>query len=422
MNIVSWFSKSKSQGEEGGAKGFVPYEEIDAKKTSKLGYFFLVLMVLFGIWQGNNFLDALERLISPPELNSSCLATMEHSLPGYTVPSVPNTYRYSYQSLVPYSTYYERDSVTSSERCFFSAREKSAGIPALYATLYVDFTEKASIEEGLQQIRSQKYTVESNRNQAVNDYSVSLLESIAKKNQIMDMGGIRETVQSSDDLLRSIATIENNLSARLSEIDAKIKATLEPYRTVFMKLDSDFAFDVNVHEVKRFGIRLLFIVPMFLFVWRRYSSSKNNRSEYSLIWGGVVAIASILLAQVVLVFIYQILPHQLLQKIFAFLSNFAFFFVVLYWFGFILVPLFFGFLIYMIQKKYYNKKAIAMRAFKSNKCPRCTMSVAPHMVFCPTCGMTLKVRCTSCGGNTPNAGDFCELCGTKKVEPVASTP
>jgi len=45
---------------------YAPYEEIDAKRTSKLGYFFLILMVIFGIWQGNNLLSSIQESIDPP--------------------------------------------------------------------------------------------------------------------------------------------------------------------------------------------------------------------------------------------------------------------------------------------------------------------------------------------------------------------
>lgn len=412
MSFFSQFFKSKDNTIS--QEGFAPYEEIDGKKTSKLGYFFLVLMVIFGVWQGNNFLNSLEKIVAQPLPNSTCLVRMENSLLDYFP-----VYS-SYSSLSPYQqhSYYNGYDPygKSSAECTFTEREKDRNVPSVYALASPNFVQKESLEKSLQDVTNQKHSVQNNRAQAVDNYSVSLLESIAQKNQIMGMSSLRATIVTSDDLLRSLTEAENSLRVKIEEEKNTLVSILEPYRETFKTVDEAYTLEVNVYTLKKFAVQLLFILPVFLFVWRRYSISKNNRSEFSLIWGGVVAMVSVLLAQILLVFVYEILPHELLQKVFAFLSSFKFFFVVAYWLGFILVPLFFGFLIYIIQKKYYNKKAITMRAFKANKCPRCSMSVASHMIFCSACGSTLKVQCGSCAGYTPNAGDYCELCGVKKTE------
>ena len=395
--------------------GFVAYEEIDSKKTSKLGYFFLALMILFGVWQGQGLLEAIQDEIDQPVFNSSCTGDLKRYL------IVQDTKRntidhndYSYQYHQSYKTSYYDNNEVSYTDCAFSDREKISGISRLYEKVYPNLLIVKNLKKDLNNINQQKNTTTYNRSGAVDEYSVSLLESIAKKNQVLNMDSLRGSIKSSDDLINSLTLTGNDLQEKINNLETKIKSEILRYKDVFKKIEDEYIQDKNIQDLKQFGLSLLFILPVFLFVWRKYFLSKNERSEYAIIWGGVSAISAIMLAQIILVFVYEILPRELLQKIFNFLKNFEFFFALVYWLGFILIPLFFGGLIYFIQKKFYNKKAVAARAFKSGKCPTCSMNVAPHMVFCPVCSAVLKVKCISCGNYSPEIGNFCEICGVKK--------
>ncbi|MEK7175513.1 MAG: zinc ribbon domain-containing protein [Patescibacteria group bacterium] len=391
--------------EEESPKGFVANEEIDSQKTSKLGYFFLLLMVIFGVWQGQGLLDAIQNEIDQPIANSPCT----YNLSSYLDSKKSSEINYNYYD----HNYYGYDIKNISD-CKFSDREKIAGIPGLYKEVHPDLVTLKALEQDLSDIRNQKNNAGYKRSQTVDEYSVSLLESIARKNQILDSDSLQGSIKTFDQLITSLSITENNLQNKINSIKNKIKQEVLQYEDSFKEVEDQYTYDKRVYELKQFLLSLLFILPVFLFAWRKYSSSKNRRSEYAVIWSGVVAISALILTQVLLVFIYRIIPHQLLQKIFEFLKLFEFFFIFIYWLGFILVPLFFGTLIYFIQKKYYNQKAVIARAFKANKCPTCSMSVAPHMVFCPICAATLKIKCASCGNYSPKAGNFCEICGIQK--------
>ena len=401
----------KQVGEGVSPKGFVPNEEIDSRRTSKLGYFFLILMVIFGVWQGNNLLSAIERSVDAPMQISSCFFTLAAELPHADEVSM-HEYDYGYRG---YYSYFNKEEARP-ENCKFNASEIKHGIPGLYTSLYSSFVSR-------QQLKGQSETLESNisqarnsRSSAVDEYGVSILEKNLGNTPkpALNASYLNASIQSSNDLVASFQAQQNEVKRNLDAADAAIKAKLAPYVTNFQNVRDEYVHDMNIYKLKQFMLSLVFIVPVFFVAWRFYSRLKLQRSEFTIIWGGVVAITSLLLAQVLLVFIYDILPHQLLQKIFAFLQNFAFLFTLLYWLGFILVPLFFGWLIYLIQKKYYNKQAVMRRAFKSSKCPTCSMDITPNMIFCPVCGTTLKTKCASCGGFSPAAGEFCELCGVRK--------
>ncbi len=394
-------------------KGFVAYEEINSKKTSKLGYFFLILMVFFGVWQGQNLLQAIENSIDRPIQNSSCSAYLKKYLIPEGISNNSSSSDYGNYNHKSYKNYYY-DNLSHYDTCDFSDREKIVDISGLYKKVYPDLLIAENLKKDLNQINQQKNDITYNRSGVVNEYSVSLLESIAKKNEVLNSDSLRGSIKNSDDLINSLTIAEKSLKQKINTIENKIRAEFAAYQDIFQQIEDDYIQDKNIYDLKRFTLMLLFILPVFIFTWRKYFLSKNERSEYAIIWSGVLAISAIMLAQVLLVFIYEILPHKLLQKVFAFLKNFEFLFVLAYWLGFILVPLFFGGLIYFIQKKFYNKKAVAARAFKSGKCPTCSMNVAHHMIFCPVCAAILKVKCNSCGNYSPEIGNFCEICGTKK--------
>lgn len=413
MNIFFW---RKSAAEvtvdpDAAPKGYVKYEEIDAKRTSKLGYFFLVMMVIFGVWQGNVFISALDQALIKPASNSDCFYRVARLSPGFAPTySVDGSYSVPGGYFGEYSSY----NAGAASLCNFSAREQAHGFPMVYTTFQTPLLRLESLQKQLSEVENDMYRVRSVRSDARDEYSVSLLETIASKNNVIAADGLRETLVDTASVLSTLSTKESSIKQEMASVNSSLTALALAQVELFETIDNQYVHDVRVYRFKQFILSFVSILLLFILVFRQYMKLKNKNSEYTLIWGGAVAVASIMLTQILISFIYSVIPHRLLEQILSFLSHFEFLIALVYWLGFVLIPAFFGFLIYIIQKKYYNRRAVIMRAFKANKCPTCTMSVAPHMVFCPACGTGLKVKCVSCGQNTPNAGDFCELCGTHK--------
>ena len=163
---------------------------------------------------------------------------------------------------------------------------------------------------------------------------------------------------------------------------------------------------------KQFLISLISILPLFIIVWKMYHKAKNAGSQFAIIWGGAVVVTSLLMTQLLLILIYEVIPHKLITALFPLFSGILF---ILYWLGFILlVPGFFGLLIYTIQKKYYNKEAVTMRSIKAGICPACEMKIHRSTNNCPICSFKLRDICTSCHTSTSVIGKYCESCGVKK--------
>jgi hypothetical protein len=383
--------------------GYAPYEEINAKKTSTLGYFFLLLMVVFGVWQGNNFLSALQRSVTAPVPNSSCLSVLSSYARTNT------DYYYDYDN------YYYSQTLLSSQ-CQFSEREKALSLHILYQNIEPNLIAYKEVQARITKIERAQSDASYSRETYITEYEASLLEDIAgTENTVFDQGTIQSSIVTQDDYisrLNEALTTENAEKSRLYEA---VKTAVAPYRTTIAAAENQYQHELIVHQFIQFLVSLIFVAPLFALVWRRYHASKKNRSEYAIIWGGLVATSGLLLAEILLMFIYEVLPHRILQAIFDFLAQFEFIWTLLYWLGFILVPLFFGFLIYLIQKKFYNKQAVMMRALKNERCPGCSLKLHHDMNHCPVCGYKIKEHCTACGAMTMRGGGFCASCGANQT-------
>lgn len=403
MNIFFWRKNAHVEDQ-----AYAPYEEIDAKRTSKLGYFFLVLMVIFGIFQGNNFLNAVQNSIATPERNSACLSELAQYAEIDTSPD--KYYQYSYQDYFL--------SQSRAQECVFSAREKLLALDDVYNKITPDRKEIQTLNEKISTLSTRISGIESQKRAYTKDYQTSLLEDVADTEKtVFNQGAIQTNLVQFDAQIQSLSSEKAQATARVATLEEKIKSTVAPFGSVIQKAYDGYAHDIVVYEFKQFLLSLVLIAPLFAFVWRYYNKLKVARSEYTIIWGGAVATVGFIFAQILLVFVYQILPHEIIQKVLAIFASIKILWALLYWLGFILVPLFFGFLIYLIQKKFYNKRAVMMRALKSGHCPNCSLTINRTMNNCPVCGYSLKTKCTSCGSMSMDGGSFCEACGVRRNAP-----
>lgn len=397
INLFFW---KKEEQENGGA--FAPNEEFNAKRTSTLGYLFLILMVIFGVWQGNNFLSSLENVITPPQQNSSCLSILSH---------YAGSDNYSGENY--FGGYYNNQ---TGAVCNFSEREIKLSIAEAYKNFEPTLTAIGVAEKNISNLNNEINSANYNRGQTVTNYQVSLIEDIAKtQEKAFDSEALQTGIISQDSYLAKLrSTLAQEESRKQSLLNDATKV-LAPFKDAMRQAVEGYNHDNTVYQFKQFLLGLIFIAPLFFFIWRRYHASKNARSEYAVIWGGLVATVGIIFAQVILVFVYEILPQEILQRIFAILAKIKIIWAILYWLSFILVPLFFGYLIFLIQKKVYNKRAVLMRAIKSGHCPQCSLKVSQIMNHCPVCGYALKTKCVSCGAMSVHGGSYCDICGVKKI-------
>lgn len=399
MNLLFWKKPEPSLT----PAPYAPYEEIDAKRTSKLGYFFLILMVIFGVWQGNNLLSSIQNTIERPVPNSNC----SYTLANYANISIGYNYYNSYGS--EYDT------------CVFSKREIALGLDSAYQQIIPLVAENASLQSQASQLQYSLDVKRTNQKRTLDEYQISLIEDVAQNTGstegVLDSYELGTSMTSGAETLQSLEQELQILQSRIQSIENRIQTIANTYAPALEQIEKQYQQEIKVHQFITFLISLVLIAPVFYLTWRRYHRAKLERSEYTIIWGGLVAVFGLILAQVALVFTYEILPQGIIQALLSFLTAFKALWILVYWLSFILVPVFFGFLIYLIQKKFYNKEAVVMRALKSGECPGCSLKIHHDMNNCPICGYTLKTKCSHCGAMSLAGGPFCSTCGTKKHDP-----
>lgn len=383
--------------------GYAPNEKIESKKTSTLGYFFLLLMVIGGVWQGNLLIFSIQDNVKKVSRLSSCF------IYSIDVNSYGGNNAY-------YGNYYQENNT-----CIFSEIEIKNDIPRIYADINIFQVENEDLRKQISNIGTGIYNLERDKTNLNSSYTNSLLEDINKNKtgNIYNSSTQGNKLTDNESMASSLKEEKSKLEQKIKNNNDKIKVIISDNQKQIKEARDEYNTELFKYQLKVFAVALVLVLPLFLFTWKRYSRAKNSNSEYALIWGGLLAVTSLLTLQLILTFIYYILPHNLLLKVLAFLQNFSFLITVLYWLGFIAVPLFFGGMIYLIQKKYYNIKAVTMRAIKNGECPKCEMKINKDQNYCPVCSYRLKDKCQACSSNTSLSGDYCESCGALKVKDAA---
>ncbi len=427
--FTNLFPSHQTTTEGAPPEGFAPHEEFESKRTTKLGMIFVVIMVITGIWQGQSLFRAISSTITPPESLSTCF----HRLVSESGERITINYdsssaysRYSYQNSLSRSYdngYYDEYAEAKEPACLYSPFEKKHAIEPLYISVVPLFVEQSMLRRELNDLQTQLSQIKNSSDYTRNSYNTSLLENIGQVgNTVYSTSSLGSTLRTKESQIADLETAITRLETQSNAQTTTIKATILEKISNLRAVADEFNTHLRWLELQRFLLSVILLAPLAFFTLRRYFKAKNERSEFAIIWGAVALVSTILSAQVLVVFAYKIIPHHIIQLIatmFAKLfSQFAILLVILQWFGLILVPLFFGFLVYKIQKKYYNKEAVTMRALKDNKCPRCSMKIKDQMVYCPSCSYELRKKCSSCNHASISYARFCEQCGVSFKEVV----
>ncbi len=377
-------------------KPFAPYEEISEKKTTKLGYFLLIMMVLLGVWRGQGFIDSLSSSISGPEPLSNCVYFLNNFLSS-------NTYNYN--------TYYNEPEYLT---CNYSSFEKKYFIEDIMQVAFPLRAKLISLNRQLVDVRNNSNSAKNNIDSLKGDYSLTLQEKIARENSLYDKNQIKGDIIGQQAYYSDLVQQEAVLNAQISDIENSLKSLVNNYKDRIAGVFVDYNFQNKLVEFERALLQFLFIVPLLWFALRKYFKNKRENSQYTIIWSAVVGIFALLFSEVCILFIYRIIPRELIQWLMQFFAQFAFLVTIFYYATFLLVPVIFGFIVYLIQKRVYNKEAVMIRALKNHKCPSCNMSLRNEDRYCPSCHYQMKDKCDACGMDRVVGLRFCPNCGVSK--------
>lgn len=248
-------------------------------------------------------------------------------------------------------------------------------------------------------------------------YDTRLLENIANQNS-QKTESIARRVQN---LTSRIESLTEQISNTKKQIHAhpgvqELWALISPDNQNRQTVIDDYRRFEKWYSVRELGWQLLFMLPIFglFYVWSARSIKKDNRIQ-TLITSHMLVIASLPILFKVIELVIDLIPNHFFRNLFKFLKSIH---LIAIWhyvviIGSIAVGLF---LIFLIQKKVFNKQKVMQKRLTKGACIRCSKKLPAGAAICPFCGTKQRTACTACGKETPSAGAYCIHCGAGQKE------
>ncbi len=391
----------KNSNEEG--------EEISEKRTSKLGYILLFLMAFFVVSVGETIFADLKKIPEKPVMPSGCILSSVQNLERLSNLNCPSSRSSSYS----YPSY--SDNYNQSNPGLFNTVDIKFGLDVKFTGLKPQLLEIASINQDINSAQSEISSAEKNILKLNKDYDLSLQEKMAGEAAIMNSERIKNDITAQRTLISTakskVAYLERERSGISSDLTAQISSLEKSYGEAMDYYKNKQSW----YKFKSFLLTLIFVLPFFAFSVFMYLRLKKKNSPYTIILTATTTAFSILLLQVVMVFLYDILPKEWLARIFRFFLEVPFLRYVIYYGSVLLVIGLFGGIVFYIQKRVFSPRKVAIRRLKDKKCPGCSFPINSKHNFCPDCGLKLQEECGNCGKQKIRYLSHCPNCGNESV-------
>ena len=257
-------------------------------------------------------------------------------------------------------------------------------------------------------------------NHVNNAYDTSLLEDIAGQKQNVT-GNKAAKVES---LKRDFAFKANGLN-QLIEKQGSLNSSLKQDRNI----NALFNFVDNVteagknrlrsdlrqlnfwHPIKRLGMEMIFLLPLFfIFYFWNKKSLAANRSFQSLVSSHLLVIVFIPVFFKIAELIYDIIPKTFLKQMMELLVSLK---LVALWHYLMMAFIIFSALalIYFFQKKLFSQEKLIEKRISKGDCQDCGKHLPDNVQACPFCGFEQFKHCSHCNQSSYVFAKFCEHCG-----------
>ena len=244
-------------------------------------------------------------------------------------------------------------------------------------------------------------------------YDTQLLEKIADSES--------KPGESVTESMKQISKEYEKINSELIEISSKISS--QPLVKDFFeqfgpsnsakrdKLISDLKRYEVFYAFKEFCWQLLFLLPIFIAALFWYIRSTNKKfATQTLFSAHLLTIASIPILFKIIKLVLDLIPETFFRALFKFLEKLHI--IALWHYLLIVVSLSVAILlVYLIQKKFFNKQIIYEKRLIAGKCCFCGKKLPPESERCPFCGKNQKIQCPHCQSDTFLGGRCCINCG-----------
>lgn len=246
-------------------------------------------------------------------------------------------------------------------------------------------------------------------------YDTALLESMAKPRRI-EAGvaslqqEIGEKTRALDELVRKQRLLEEAVEkdSRVRELFALVAGVSEADRKT---LRDDFRQLNFWYPVKRLGMEMLFLLPLFIvfYAWNGRSIARN-RPFQTLVSSHLLVVVLIPVFFKLIELVYDIIPRKLLRQVIELLETLN---LVAIWHYLVIGGAILGALalIYLFQRKLFSREKLMQRRIAKGQCQHCGVHLPAGSRHCTACGADQYRVCVHCQELTHVQGRYCKACG-----------
>jgi hypothetical protein len=394
----------KSSKVSGDISRVTPGFEEKEQRTPIAGYFLLLIMFIAALFFGWRAIDDLKDVPQkPPQISHCARPFISYGWEDYWRYGGYHDYYLPYESYEdPYDPF---TPVAKKEQppCQFSSVENSFNIPPV-------FEKRKATDREFQEFQRKLNTVSRDLGKAERDYGLGLQETVAgEERKLYPTPEIQQQIE-------SLRAQKQEFEKSVAQARAKLIPLDEELKVLYGEMMKEYRKAWRWYEFKVFLLEAIFVFPFFFLVLWGYRRLLAKNSPYSIIFTALVGVASVLVLRILIVWLWSLFLARVIETIWEFIQNFALLKSILFYGGMVLSIAIFGGAVYMLQKRIFDPRRVAIRRLREKQCPHCRTSLDMAGEYCPNCGRILKEKCPQCGQIRWSDFPFCPHCKDRKLK------
>lgn len=374
------------------------WEELSEKQTTKLGYFLLYCMFWAILTSAQWTLNIIKHIPDVPTNAPYCVNTI--------IKTLDNTENdYNHYSRYPY------------DNCQITSINPKFNFNPEYSKLKTPYNEIIEINKNIDKLNYKKESIK--RKKVVNqeNYKTSLTEKIAWENSwLYNKNNIQQNIKNNRSEIINIDSKVDFLKSKIENIKLKYINDISRLKQKFDKANKEYRNSYLLYKFYVAVLSFLFSIIVFCVLYKVYVREKINNSPHTIIFSVATFAYWLVLLQIAILFIWDIIPHKLLEIIANLFNIFTPLIYIVQFLWPILIITIFWFLVYKIQKRLYSPKNILKRFVADKKCPNCWNWVDFTKPFCPLCSHEIQIHCSNCHKLTLKWMPYCSECWWKQID------
>ena len=224
------------------------YSEISEKKTSKLGYLFLITLFIVLIILGQTVFQDIGRIPHRPKA------------PCYGISSYVNNLK----------------GITQRPTCAFNEIDRQFKLDTFVTALQPDADTIISFNRNILNNNNLIRSNGTKLNTMLRTYNLSLQETIANEDALLDKPEIKREIVSLRDANVRLKSQVSELTIKKDNLVKTLKPQLQELSIAYSKAQALYKTRVSFYYLKIFLLKLLFVLPFFLVFLRLYMKYKKK--------------------------------------------------------------------------------------------------------------------------------------------------